>query len=76
MTSGFSPFYAMIPVYWRWVSFLNPLAYILEGLVINEFRGGGTVTVEGETVDGMTAVFDLFNIPRCVCPRLCLSGDI
>jgi hypothetical protein len=39
------------------------MAYAFEGYIINEFRDT-TVTVDGQTVDGLTLTEAAFNIPR------------
>ena len=87
LTAGFSPPYPQIGWYLRWVSWVNPVAYVLEGLVANEFRGGATVVEDGVTVDAMSAVQETFRIPRyplgeygdlntpekvCVCACACV----
>jgi hypothetical protein len=39
------------------------MAYAFEGYIVNEFRDG-TITVQGNTVDGLQVTEAAFNIPR------------
>ena len=50
--------------YWRWVSWINPLAYVLEGVAVNEFRGDQTVLMNGQSVPGLVALQQTANLPR------------
>ena len=45
---------------------MNPLAYTLEGIAINEFNGDQTVTLAyyNTQVTGLEALYSTFDLPR------------
>lgn len=66
--SGYSPQYRQLPVWFRWLTWVNPTAFGFEALMLNEFAyrdipitEGGTVVA---TVDGVSFLEETFGLPR------------
>ncbi|CAM9453866.1 unnamed protein product, partial [Phaeothamnion confervicola] len=74
LVSGYMPSYTGIGWWWRWLSWVTPVSYGFEGLMINEFNGrdlnilivadAADGSVEIGSVDGGFLISTLFSLPR------------
>lgn len=74
MFAGYMPTYNSVGWWWRWISWINPMAYAFEGIMISQFDGlhlsiATVVTDDGEVLIGGNALpgstwCRVFSIPR------------